>query len=422
MNVLLHNATGNKTAWYADVTDYIYLCNLPASLTRIVPFAGTEHFSVWGGPGEDPDESILGTLQDWGCKIQNVVVDTITSGYEYIASGDFLEDVLYVLSGEWMMGVAEAVGEGLAEIKESIGRAFNHLFEWFKELVVKAFTTLISTISKALHPLIESYSNLLCTTAYYLTGEEVPETASSRGASRSADPENKDSDDYGSVFSAALKFTQILGTVVNVIIAGSLIFHTAIFVYKCHTMGLSKMWETEFRKVFQKVVLGTAVGLFIGNYFEIDRILNRREVLDEYYTISLTDAGICAEVSGTVLSIGEILITFSEKKMKEEEKEHLRNLRTYYLGLTLAFLGFLSSTVPAVTNLSGPVLAFFDMLALTLSVSGLGLMWIGREQKWAEAFKTLSAELFVAELILGIGGAWFALYNCMDHWLEGDWN
>ncbi len=150
MNVLLHNATGNKTAWYADVTDYIYLANLPASLTRIVPFAGTEQFSVWEGPGEDPDESIWGTIQDFGSKIQNAVVDTITSGYEYIASGDFLDDVLYVLSGEWMMGAAEAVGEGLEEIKEAVVESVMCVVNW----VIEKFSNLYKSSLNAFQSLV----------------------------------------------------------------------------------------------------------------------------------------------------------------------------------------------------------------------------------------------------------------------------
>ncbi len=149
MNVLLHNATGNKTAWYANITDYIYLANLPTSLTRIIPFAGTEQFSVWEGVGEDPDESIWDAIKDYGSKIQNVVVDTITSGYEYVASGDFLDDLVYVLSGEWMMGAAEAVGDGSGEIKEAVVEAMVFVLDWLIGKVQYLYNSLVLPLFSA---------------------------------------------------------------------------------------------------------------------------------------------------------------------------------------------------------------------------------------------------------------------------------
>ena len=148
MNYLLQNATGNKTSWYANVTDYLYLANLPVALTRIVPFAGCENFSVWQGTGQDPpDESYWDTFQDGCVKLATAFVDACATGWEYVVSGQFFEDLCYVYSGEWMMGAAKAVGEKLNEIKVVVVEAVSGLLTYELECLKEKTLVLMEQFS-----------------------------------------------------------------------------------------------------------------------------------------------------------------------------------------------------------------------------------------------------------------------------------
>ena len=177
MTYLLQNATGNKTSWYANVTDYLYLCNLPVALTRIVPFAGCENFSVWQGTGQDPpDESYWDTFQDGCVKLATAFVDASATCWEYVESGQFFEDLCYVYSGEWMMGAAKAVGEKLSEIKEVVVEALNFVKNWLIEKVKALVDTLVTPLKASVFnsDVLEGlYGNLqysLFATALYIDG------------------------------------------------------------------------------------------------------------------------------------------------------------------------------------------------------------------------------------------------------------
>ena len=152
MNYLLQNATGNKTSWYANVTSYLYLSNLPVALTRIVPFAGCENFSVWQGTGEDqPDESYWDTFQDGCVKLATAFVDACATGWDLIVSGQLFEVFCDVMTVEWMMGAAKAVGEKLNEIKENLTDVFFFCGEYeltkFNRKILEVLLTVTNEVS-----------------------------------------------------------------------------------------------------------------------------------------------------------------------------------------------------------------------------------------------------------------------------------
>ena len=133
MNYLLQNATGNKTSWYEDVTSYLYLSNLPVALVRTIPLACSENFSLWQGPGEDPDEQwwekgVLGEA----VKVAKDCLEQVIDGCIWVASGQFLIDIGTAI-WEWGCGASKAVGDKLSDIKTVVVAALNVVLNFLKE-------------------------------------------------------------------------------------------------------------------------------------------------------------------------------------------------------------------------------------------------------------------------------------------------
>ena len=143
MNYLLQNATGNKTSWYEDVTSYLYLSNLPVALVRTIPLACSENFSLWLGPGEDPDEQwwekgVLGEA----VKVAKDCLEQVIDGCIWVVSGQFLVDIGTAI-WEWGCGASKAVGEKLSDIKTVVVAALNVVLNFLIEKVNYLYESLI---------------------------------------------------------------------------------------------------------------------------------------------------------------------------------------------------------------------------------------------------------------------------------------
>ena len=144
MNYLLQNATGNKTSWYEDVTSYLYLSNLPVALVRTIPLACSENFSLWEGPGEDPDDQwwekgVVGEA----VKVAKDCLEQVIDGCIWVVSGQFLVDIGTAI-WEWGCGASKAVGDKLSDIKTVVVEALARLGEWIVEKIGAAFEVLVN--------------------------------------------------------------------------------------------------------------------------------------------------------------------------------------------------------------------------------------------------------------------------------------
>ncbi len=402
MNVLLHNATGNKTAWYADVTDYIYLCNLPAALARMVPLAGSENYSIWDGPGEDPSEKEFWE-EGWVGEAVKVVKDTVEwaiDGCTWVVSGQFIEDITSGL-GEWMMGAAEAVGEEFEEIKESIQTAFTNLLEWIIEKLCTLFEVFLVSAKATFDSMIEGYADLLHSLACSIT---------SSGTGGEKPVEQDRFFDFQLKTEVMSNISKWLQTVLSwlTIIVGGIVTIYAISFYCSIEGSIFEMVEKPVFERVKKIVLLSMLGFVAADILlalgDLSTLIGGEGLeFEDYFEIGLEAGKVEFGFAATLLEIGSLLVSYF---IKDDVTQWL-----FYLGLILAISGFFVDSVTKIGDWNEEDRVIADSFSVLIACIGLVMMDAGQTKTEKKALNLLSNFIPTAEWILAFGGVFSAVYT-----------
>jgi len=139
LSYFLHNASGNKTSWYEDITEDIFTVGLPYHVTNFLP-AGFVEFTRWAGPGEEPEDddtpwyspsNAVSAAYSLGTQINGAIEDLtgIDLAYIFNSAIDSLAS-FYNAALEWGLGKMIDVADSLNDIKDSVVAAINFIKQW----------------------------------------------------------------------------------------------------------------------------------------------------------------------------------------------------------------------------------------------------------------------------------------------------
>ena len=426
LSFLLHNATGNKTCWKHDITQSIYLNNLPTHVVSFSPEGFARSFR-WAGYDEDPsydyvpwfkeDEESRGWGVGWdaACAIGNYGKELIEDVTEF----DYYGMVVYAFNNPvdffkniasaalvYGLGLAKSAADKYDDIKETVINAFNFFRDWIVNLVVHAFSSFLDTIGNLIEPYLQSYAETVLYLASLINeGVFDDDEGETRGS------ETDDNIDWNGLTGLILKIS--LGALV--LEAATILFTGVILYIKAQSGGVLALIQSYILQSIKASLSWNIVAIIsLSVVTEIINIFNEDAMdMPDYASIAISSVALSSSVVVAGITIAQVV---AQKASISKS--------AFYIGLIFAIIGFFidmtTNLIYKIQPISGSLLQAVDGVQLLFYGAGVLMMLINKDcasQLYCGKFAQIIPMLeFIAAALGGI----MTGYSIYQH-LNNDW-
>ncbi len=353
ISLLCHNLSNEQFAHYAAITPE--QVNIPSDVLEAIPYEGIQNSKTGGAP-ENLWQQLSGAI---GGAISSVA-DFIYHGL--VALGNFIEHAAEVVTQFamklWSTGVSV-----VKKAVEVVKKVVDAVVEWIKEMMAKAIDGFVNLI------------NGLSNNAGTKLGNAAKEMAMDIN-------NNQGEVDTEAVTVDVMKILEVIDGLMTGVLIGISAFAVAELLWYAATEGIGAVVSEIIAGMLKNVVLSL---LLTGVAIEtMNKVAEKTEHgIDNSVVKGLLNMfSLSSEFAGLIWDIYKLVVEKAEN-----------GIYRFYVGLAIAIIGFILSTVGTTLSMSGVILKDYDFLTIAVALGGLSIMYSDRKGDMAGRFLPLTSLL-----------------------------